>query len=196
MDPNLARSAPRSTQDRSPFLKKHLMSIVFDEVEGRFFGAAASALWVRRAALGSSAGMRGRVRRRGGQGRAVRPARRGSLGGPRSQVVASHNGDGTPPGVPGRLVVGGHSGDPTIGAQSWAGQAVGFGCRPFLRSDGSWCMVCSGHSQAGCTQLIGLARRGPRRSSSSRLGCVRTVLNWPPGPGSGSRRRAARRRPR
>jgi hypothetical protein len=29
---------------RSPFLKKRLMSTVFDEVEGRFFGAAASAV--------------------------------------------------------------------------------------------------------------------------------------------------------
>jgi hypothetical protein len=28
----------------SPFLKKRLMSTVFDEVEGRFFGAAASAV--------------------------------------------------------------------------------------------------------------------------------------------------------
>jgi hypothetical protein len=28
----------------TPFLKKRLMSMVFDEVEGRFFGAAASAV--------------------------------------------------------------------------------------------------------------------------------------------------------
>jgi hypothetical protein len=56
---------------RSPFLKKRLMSMVFDEVEGRFFGAAASAVWVRASGLGTSAGMRGRVGRRGGQGRAV-----------------------------------------------------------------------------------------------------------------------------
>ena len=58
------------------------MSIVFDEVEGRFFGAAASEVWVRARALGTLAGMRGRVGRRGGQGRAVRPGRRGSLDGP------------------------------------------------------------------------------------------------------------------
>jgi hypothetical protein len=27
-----------------------------------------------------------------------------------------------------------------MGAQNWAGQAVGFGCRTFLRPEG-WCMV-------------------------------------------------------
>jgi hypothetical protein len=52
------------------------MSTVFDEVEGRFFGAAASAVsaGARVGHLGWNAGPGGR---RGGQGRAVMPARRG-----------------------------------------------------------------------------------------------------------------------
>jgi hypothetical protein len=175
---------------RTTFLKKRLMSTVFDEVEGQFVDAGDR----RRPECGRALGHLSRKARPGGeggggQGRAVRPARRGSLDGPRSQVVASHNRQGTPSGVPGCFGAGGHSGDLTTGAQNWAGQAVGFGCRTFLRPEvGAWCV--SGHSQAGCTQFTGLARWGPRRSSSSRLGCVRTVLNRPP-----CRRLAARRTP-
>jgi hypothetical protein len=172
-----------------------LMSTVFDEVEGRLlWRLGASRSECGRAWWGHLGWNTGRW-----EGGAVKAGPSGPPGGEalRAPVVqlapATIEGERRL-GVPGRLVVGGHSGDLTIGAQSWAGQAVGFGCRPFLRPDGSWCMVCSGHSQAGCTQFTGLARRGPRRSSSSRLGCVRTVLNRPPGPGSGSRRLAARRR--
>jgi hypothetical protein len=121
---------------RTTFLKKRLMSTVFDEVEGQFVDAGDR----RRPECGRALGHLSRKARPGGeggggQGRPVRPARSGSLDGPRSQVVASHNRQGTPSGVPGCFGAGGHSGDLTTGAQNWAGQAVGFGCRTFLRPE-------------------------------------------------------------
>jgi hypothetical protein len=149
-----------------------------------------------RACWATSVGTRGRVvRGRGGQGRAVRPARRESLEGPRS-VGANHNGSGAPNGVLGRVPLGlvdtavtSPLAPRTGRGRPW-GSAAG---HSFVPRVGAWCV--SGHSRAGCTQFAGLARRGPRRSSSSRLGCVRTVLNWPPGRGSGSCRPATRSRP-
>jgi len=73
------------------------------------------------------------------------------------QLVASHDVDGTPPAF---LIGVGHSGDLTIGAQNWAGQAMVFGGLTFLRPG-------LGHGvfrpqPDGLTQFNGLAQRGPR----------------------------------
>src|ERR1700736_2606346 len=62
------------------------------------FGVARGGEAVGRGARVEHLGEKARKRsRRGGQGRAVWPARRGSLEGPGREIVASHHGDGTPP---------------------------------------------------------------------------------------------------
>ena len=128
--------------EEAPFVKSLRRS------RSRYFGwLEAVSVGFRARVIGTSGLEEAQVWWRGGQGRAVRPARRGSLEGPGGEIVASHDLSWNAAGVPGRLGVG-HSSDLTIGAQNWAGQAVWFGCRTFLRPDG-WCMVCSGHSQTG-----------------------------------------------
>ena len=129
---------------------------------------------------------------RGGQGRPVRAARRGSLEGPGGSVVASHYGIGPP---------GGRSWLPLVGwtqrtsplLNVLSGVTEVLGDRPFLR-DGVR-MVCSGHSQNGLTQIDGHATRGATAILELASWLCPSLLKRPPGTGSGSRHLAARSRP-
>jgi hypothetical protein len=67
------------------------------------------------------------------------------------------------------------------------------GDRPFLRDDVR--MVCSGHSQNGLIQIDGHATRGATAYFELASWLCPSLLKRPPDPGSGSRHRAARRRP-
>jgi len=104
-------SAPRAwlSPTRRTFLKKRSMSRVFDGVEVRCgpLEPVPGCVQARRSKHRGGGALQ--VRPRGGQGRAVRPARRGSLEGPGGSVVLGHHGGRTPQG----FVVaggGGHSG--------------------------------------------------------------------------------------
>ncbi len=115
---------------------------------------------------------------RGGQGRLVRAARRGSLDGPGGSVVASHPRMGPPIGRSWLLRWWLGTADLTIAQHLERGDRDAR--RPAIPSRRVR-MVCSGHSQNGLTQIDGHATKwGPRRYSSSRPGCVRACSSGLP----------------
>jgi hypothetical protein len=124
---------------------------------------------------------------RGGQGRPVRAARRGSLDGPGGSVVASHNGvvRTAPLGGPWLPLWVGHSGPHQCSCLSWATEVLGD--RPFLRV-GSHGVLRP--QPDGLTQIVGLATRvGATAGTGLASWLCPSLLKRPPGgPRRGSRR--------
>ena len=106
---------------------------------------------------------------RGGQGRAE-PARRGSLD--RSRLFSCRQPPSRKTAVRRSWLLGGGQTQRTSPLPLFGRAGLRFGCRPFLRVRH---MVCFGHSQVGSFKYSASPNAGgPRRSSSSRPGCVRT----------------------